>query len=257
MDWNLPGGVDWSWLVSSLGNYALVMARVSGLCLTAPGLAAPGLGWRLRIGLAVMLSVVLSPVLGAQAVAPPELPGTAWALFAELLTGGLLGMMAGLIVAGACSAGELVGAQVGLSTSTLFDPESGEEQTAMGRLYGWMATAAFLAMDGPLALVRVLADSYTSIPAGSLALSPDSASLVFGQVGHALELALRAAAPPSVALVMASVVLGWLSRTAPSLPFLALSLPIRAVIGLLLVFLGLGSLLTAIAGAWGSFFALP
>ena len=56
---------------------------------------------------------------------------------------------------------------------------------------------------------------------------------------------------------MASVVLGWLSRTAPSLPFLALSLPIRAVIGLLLIFVGLGSLLTAIYGAWGSFFALP
>ena len=113
MDWNLPGGVNWSWLVGGLGNYALVMASVAGLCLTAPGLAVPGLGWRLRIGLAVMLGVVLSPVLGPQAVAPPEWPGTAWALFAELLTGGLLGMMAGMIVAGARSAGELVGAQVG------------------------------------------------------------------------------------------------------------------------------------------------
>ena len=45
----------------------------------------------------------------------------------------------------------------------------------MGRLYGWIATAAFLAMDGPLALVRSLAESYTVIPAGGQVLSRDSA----------------------------------------------------------------------------------
>ena len=161
-----------------------------------------------------------------------------------------MGLTAGLIVAGARSAGELVSAQAGLSTSTLFDPESGEELTAMGRLYGWIATAAFLAMDGPLALVRSLAESYTVIPAGRLVLSQDSAKLVFGQVGHALELAIRAAAPPAIALVMAGIVLGWLSRTAPSLPFLALSLPIRAGIGIVLVLLGLAVLGATLSTAW-------
>ena len=126
-----------------------------------------------------------------------------------------MGLTAGLIVAGARSAGDLVSAQAGLSTSTLFDPESGEELTGSGRLYGWIAMAAFLAMDGPLVLVSALADSYTVIPAGRLVLAQDSAKFVFGQVGHALELAIRAAAPPAIALVMAGIVLGWLSRTAP------------------------------------------
>jgi flagellar biosynthesis protein FliR len=250
MQWDPPAGVDWSGLVGCASGYALVLARVLGLCMTAPGMAMPGLDWRYRIGLAVTLGAVVAPVLEAQAVPPTDQPGLVRAGCAEVLTGALLGMTAGLIVAGARSAGELVSAQAGLSTSSLFDPDSGEELTVMGRLYGWIAMAAFLAMDGPLALVRALAESYTVIPAGSLMLSRDSASLVFGQVGHALELALRAAAPPAIALVVAGIVLGWLSRTAPSLPFLALSLPIRAGIGVVLVLLGLVALAATLSTAW-------
>ena len=137
-------------------------------------------------------------------------------------------MAAGLIVAGARAAGDLVAAQAGLSTTTLFDPESGEELTPLGRLYGLVAMAAFLSLGGPLALVRALGDSYAAIPAGQLGISRPTATFAFGQAGRALELALRAAAPAAIALIMAGIALAWLSRTAPSLPFLVLALPIRA-----------------------------
>ncbi len=50
----------------------------------------------------------------------------------EVLTGGVLGWSAALIVAGARLAGELVAAQAGLSTATLLDPETGEEMTVLG-----------------------------------------------------------------------------------------------------------------------------
>ena len=105
-------------------------------------------------------------------------------------------------------------------------------------------------MDGPLALVQALAESYTVIPMGQLVLSPQSAKLAFDQIGDALELALRAAAPPAIALVMAGIVLGWLSRTAPSLPFLTLSLSLRAGIGIVLVLLGLATLVATLSGTW-------
>ncbi len=250
MGWEIPEGVDWSGLIDRASPFGLVLARVLGLCLTAPGLAVPGLGWRFRLVLAAMLGAVLFPVVGVQSVAPLVLPTYAWAGLAEVLTGGLLGWTAGLIVAGARTAGELVAAQSGLSTATLFDPESGDELTPLGHLYGWIATAAFLVMDGPLALVRALADSYKVIPMGRLVLSQRSATDAFDQIGDTLELALRAAAPPAMALVMAGIVLGWLSRTAPSLPFLALSLSLRAAIGIVLVVLGLATLLTTLSGTW-------
>jgi flagellar biosynthetic protein FliR len=245
---------DLAWFLGHAGACVLVFARVLGLCLTAPGLAVPGLDWRFRLGLAAALGSVLAPVVAMRLASPPDWPSAAWAGLAEVLTGGVLGWSAGLIVAGAQTAGELVAAQAGLSTATLFDPESGEELAPLGRLYGLLAMAAFLAMDGPLALVRALVDSYSVIPAGRLAIADQAAALAFGPVGRALELALRAAAPAAIALVMAGIVLGWLSRTAPALPLLALALPIRALLGVVLILLSLTTLVVTLAAAWD---ALP
>ena len=252
MDGLTAWGFDGSMIASAgrVGAWALVLARVLGLCLTAPGLAAPGLSWRFRLGLAVALASVLVPVMGGRVAAPADWAGVAWAGLAEVLTGGMLGMVAGLIVAGARAGGDLVAAQAGLSTTTFFDPESGEEVTPIGRLYELVALAAFLSLGGPMALVRALADSYEAIPAGGLALSERTATFALGQVGRALELALRAAAPPAIALIMAGIALAWLSRTAPSLPFLVLALPLRAVLGIALVLLGIAALAMTLTGAW-------
>jgi flagellar biosynthesis protein FliR len=252
MDWGMPEG--WDWAVAGLGGrwgaWALVLARVLGLCLTAPGLAVPGLSWRFRLGLAAMLGAVLAPVIGERLAAPVDWAVVAWEGAGEMLIGAMLGTAAGLIVAGARAAGDLVAAQAGLSTTTLFDPESGEEVTPLGRLYGLVAMAAFLSLGGPLALVGALAESYAVFPPGESALSERTATFAFGQVGLALELALRAAAHPAIALIMAGIALAWLSRTAPSLPFLVLALPIRAVLGIALVLLGLAALATILTGHW-------
>ena len=76
----------------------------------------------------------------------------------------------------------------------------------------------FLALDGPLALVEALVQSYHSVPAGSFLISRATTETAFAQVGQALELALRIAAPPALALTLAGIVLGWLGRAAQSFP---------------------------------------
>ena len=242
--------LDWPWILYHAPVCGMVFFRVLGLCLTAPGLAIPELDWRFRIGLAVALGVVLLPVVEPLIVAPAGWQSMAWAGLLELLAGAVLGYLAGTIVAGARFAGELVAAQAGLSTSTLLDPETGDELGPLGRLYGWIAVVAFLGLGGPLILVKTLVESYEAVPAGGLLISAETAQMAFGQVGRALELALRAAAPVALALALAGIILGWLSRTASSLPFVALALPIRTLLGVVLVLLGLVTLFATLSGAW-------
>ena len=197
-DWN------WPWVLSHAGVWAIVMARVLGLCLTAPVLAIPELDWRLRFLLAVVLGVVLLPVIDPLVVPPSNWSSTAWTLVVEILTGAILGWWAALMIAGARMAGDLIALQAGLSTAALFDPESGEEITVLGWLYGWVALVVFLALDGPLVLVGALVESYQAVPAGRLLISEGTAALAFAQVGHGLEVALRPYRAPCPGLV-----LGW------------------------------------------------
>jgi flagellar biosynthetic protein FliR len=242
--------LDWPWIFYHAPVCGMVFFRVLGLCVTAPGLAIPELDWRFRIGLAAALGLVLYPVVAPGVVVPLGWQNVAFALVLELLTGVVLGYMAALVVAGARMAGELVAVQAGLSTSTLLDPETGEEIGPLGRLYAWIAVVAFLGLGGPLILVKVLAESYEDVPAGKLLISAETATTAFAQLGRALLLALEAAAPVALALALAGILIGWLSRAASSLPFVALALPIRTLLGVVLVLLGLVTLFATLSGAW-------
>jgi flagellar biosynthesis protein FliR len=241
------------WWLGNVWVLALALPRVLGLAWTAPALATSGLDGRFRLALAVLLSAVVLPVVGPSlALAAP----VGWAevgrvCVVEGLVGAALGWSAALIVAGARQAGELVGLQAGLSPAALLDPEAAEELTPLGHLYGLVALAVFLALDGPLALVNGLVESYRVLPVGGLELSGETARQAFGRVGTALELVLQAAAPTALALALAGVALGLLGRAAPSLPLVAVSLPIRFALGLALVVLGLAALAATLAAAWG------
>jgi len=240
-------------LLGNAGVWTLVLARVLGLAWTAPALATPGLGGRFRLALAALLCALVLPVVGPSLAAAAALDWTTVgrACLVEGLVGAALGWSAALIVAGARQAGELVGLQAGLSPAALLDPEAAEELTPLGHLYGLVALAVFLALDGPLALVNGLVESYRVLPVGGLVLSDETARQAFGRVGAALGLVLQAAAPTALALALAGVALGLLGRAAPSLPLVAVSLPIRFALGLALVVLGLAALAATLAAAWG------
>jgi flagellar biosynthesis protein FliR len=230
--------------------WILVLARTSGIVLTAPMTVVPGVHWLMRIVLALILGAVLIPVIEPMIGPLPAGSRLAWLALLELLVGGLLGMSAGLIVAGARQAGDIVAAQAGLSTAAILDPETGDELTALGHFYGLIALAVFLAMDGPLVMVGALVESYKTVPAGGLILDKATLSRSFAQVGSALALSLRAAAPPAVALALAGLVMGWIGRLAPAVPIMSLSLPVRSIVGVVLVFLSLATLAAMLSRAW-------
>ncbi len=237
------------WL-PTLASALLLIARVLGLCATAPGWSSPGLSWPLRVVGALWMATAVWPLVGPTLIVPHgEMLG--WMVLGELIAGATLGLTAGLIIAGARQAGEVVGMQTGLSPAALFDPEIGDELTPMGHLYGLIALAAFLSLDGPLALVRGLADSYQTWPPGGLG-SAEAVYEAFSRVAQSLALAVRAASPAALALTLAGIAIGLLGRAAPSLPLVALSMPIRFGVGLVIILASVGTLVATLTSAWMS-----
>ena len=230
----------------------LVFARTLGLGATAPALAAPGLEPRFRLLLAIALAAVIAPVVGPGLTLPEGWSAIAVACLGEVIVGAGLGWSAGLIIAGARQAGEVVGAQAGLSAAALFDPEAGDELTPLGHLYGLVALGVFLALDGPLMLIRALAESFEAMPVGELGLTLETAEVAFARVGRALALAVRAAAPTAIALSLAGVALGLIGRAAPSLPMATMTLPVRYALGIVLAILGAVTLAATLAASWSA-----
>src|SRR5262249_19691237 len=136
--------------------WIIVLARVVGVCMTAPVNMIPGVHWAMRFALAMTLGLFLVPVIEPMVGPVAPVPRIAWIASTEVSLGGLRGMSAGLIVHAARQAGDLVAAQAGLSSASLLDPDSGVELTPLGYLYGAVALAVFLALDGPLIMIGAL-----------------------------------------------------------------------------------------------------
>ena len=82
-------------------------------------------------------------------------------------------------------------------------------------------------------------------------ISAETAMMAFEQLGRALELALRAAAPVALALALAGIIMGWISRMGGTLPFVALAMPIRTLLGVVLLVVSVFGLFVVFSGVWG------
>jgi flagellar biosynthetic protein FliR len=235
-----------------LAPIALVLARVGGVAATAPAWNTPGLGWRIRFGLTILVTAIVCPGvlsdLEEARLAPTMLAG-------EAVVGAGMGLVMALIVAGARQAGELIGAQAGLATATVLDPEAGDGLTPTGHLYGLLATGTFLVLDGPLRLVTMLIESYRAVPVGGPSLSAETVQSLFAQVGWALGLSLRAAAPVGLALVVAGLALGSLARVGGGLQLASLTWPVRSIVGLILVLVSLTATAQLLGFEWSRMLA--
>lgn len=231
----LPLGIPGLGLATSLGGGALVMARLAGLCATAPLLSDPSLPRGVRFGFVAILGVALAPLRAADfAALDAALPSSLLpALAAEFAFGLCAGAAARFTLAAVEIAGQLAGISLGLGFAEQYDPQRGEP-TVIGQRFARTAGAlAFLHAGGLEALIRSAATP--------LASSASSADLA-GAAAYALRMASAAAA---LGLGLAAPLL-----LAALLANLALALAHRAAVAINLFTVGLAvSLLTVGAAA--------
>ena len=209
--------------------------RIAALIATAPIIGDSTVPRRVRIGLAVFVTVTVAPTLkGIPDVA--LLSGDGFMLIArQLLIGAAMGFSIRLAFAAVEYAGDLIGLQMGLGYATLIDPETNDQTPMIGSLLRYFASLAFLAANGPLMMIAGVADSFGALPIASdggifgdwksLALS---GGMVFG-------LALHMALPVIAALLVTNVALGVMTRAAPQLNLFSIGFPITIGVGLVVL----------------------
>jgi flagellar biosynthetic protein FliR len=90
--------------------------------------------------------------------------------------------------------------------------------------------------------------TFAAIPPGQGALGPEIVQTLTTVTAQSFQLGLRVAAPAMAALLLATVVLGLISRTLPQLNVMALGFGLNAMLGLAIVALSLGAAGWALEG---------
>lgn len=211
----------------------LPLFRVLGLMTSAPVLSNRAMPIRLRVAIAVVVSLLVSMVV----TVPPDVnlaSGNSWLLVArEIAIGLLIGFVARLIFAAFEMAGELIGLQMGLSFAGFFDPSAGHSN-AIGRLLNNFAMLTFVALNGPLVLLVAVVQSFEAFPVATTAFDWGRFDLI-ALSANLFTTGLSMALPFMMLLLFMNCVLGVISRVAPALNVFAIGFPITIGCGLLLL----------------------
>lgn len=191
----------------------------------------------------LQLRLVISLAIGIPAVQlsglhlPPDGMLSAAGLFlalGEIVIGLALGFAVQAGFAAALVAGETISNSMGLGFASMVNPTNGQSSSAVGQLLTMMATFLFLASDGHLLFARILVQSYGAFPpGGSIPLQLFSELSKLGGLIFAAGLAI--ALPVAAALVLVQLIMGVLSRSAPSLNLFSVGMPAAMVTGIILL----------------------
>ncbi len=215
----LPVRLEWA---------CLVLTRVLAVVSTSPffGTTSPWRGYRIALGVA--MTVAMIPVSGSPDWDGPRFGLALVPLVAqEFLAGALMGWIVTAAFASVRGAGELVGAEMGLNLSSLFDPLTGTNTPVVSSLYNVFAGLVFIGLDAHRWVVAGLARSFERLPVGTFVVDNDVLAQVIHLTSRLLESGVALAAPVMVAMFLVSLVMGIISRAVPQLNILDVGYSLR------------------------------
>jgi flagellar biosynthesis protein FliR len=214
----------------------LASVRPGAAFLAVPVFGAPQVPVLLRFVLAVAVGVPGS--LMATVILPAEgLVSLAGFLLlaGEILIGVALGFALQIGFAAASIAGEAMGNAMGMGFAATVDPMSGAGTPAVGQILTILATLLFLSMDGHLAFITIILESYRALPIGGGLLSGEAIYAVVRMGGAMFAASVVLALPVVTGIILIQLVMALLARSAPALNLFAVGLP-AALLGCLILF---------------------
>ncbi|MFI8415770.1 flagellar biosynthetic protein FliR [Serratia sp. NPDC078593] len=215
-----------------LSHYFWPLLRVLALMATAPVFSEKQISKKVNIGLSGLIVLLIAPTLPANTVAIFSVSGL-WLAIQQILIGVALGLTMQFAFAAVRTAGEVIGMQMGLSFATFFDPSGGPNMPVLARLLNLLAMLLFLAFDGHLWLISLLADSFHTLPIQTQPLNGNG-FLALTQAGSLIFInGLMLALPLICLLLTLNLSLGLLNRVTPQLSVFVIGFPVTMTVGIL------------------------
>lgn len=219
-----------------LETFLLVFCRLGAMLALVPLLGHRAVPVVHRAGLALVLALILTPLVGDGTRAPAaDLATLAVAVAGELLVGVAIGFVASLVLAAVEGAGELVGLQMGFGVTAVLDPSTGGQATVLARFQHVLALLLFLTLDGHHLVLQATAASFRRLRPGAVVHAAEMAAGLVGLGGAFLRAGLELAAPLVGLLLVVNVALALLARVAPQTNVFLLGLPLTIALGIVAV----------------------
>jgi flagellar biosynthetic protein FliR len=219
----------------------LVFCRVGALIMLIPGIGESSIPPRIRLGLALVLSLAFYPILRA---GMPPVPGTVGGLAAQVIVEILIGVAIGSLLRmflGALSvAGETISLQTNLSFAQTANPQQAQPSTTVGTFLSLLGISLIFATDLHQMFIAAIVKSYALFPMGRGFNAMDFGQLAIQTVGQVFALGIQLAAPVVVFSLVFNIAVGFVGRAMPQFQIFFVATPLSVLLGLSILAMSLG-----------------
>jgi flagellar biosynthetic protein FliR len=207
---------------------------------------------RVRLSLALAISLALAPTVARLYTNIPDAPMAFGLLIAQEITCGVvIGAIARLIMSALQVAGYLIATQTGLAYAQTVDPTMGVQGAIVGTFFSLLGTVMIFATNMHHLAIGAIEGSYRMLPPGGAFPTGDLAELAIRYTSGAFLMGLQLAAPFVVFGFVVTASIGLLARLMPQLQVFFVAMPINILAGFLIMMLLLGSMMTMFLNFYG------
>jgi flagellar biosynthetic protein FliR len=225
-----------------------------------PGFGETYVPARVRLLLAALFSVLLSPALHSLPPPPDNVVDLFTLLLPEIIIGLFLGGLSRMLIAAIHMAGMIIAYQSSLASAVMQDIAQAQTQgTSLGNFLGMSALVLLFVTDLHHLMLRGLAESYTLFLPGHFPQMGDFAEHATRTMNNAFHMAMQIAAPHLVIGLMLYLAAGIISRLMPNIQIFFLLMAPQLLISFFILMICASAMLLwymeYIQDSFGSFLA--
>ena len=226
-------------LVALVTSYFWPFIRIAAFIAVVPVFGARVVPKRIRMLIVIALTMVIVPILPPPAVIDPFGVDGMVITMAQVMIGLAMGFAVKLIFSAIETGGHIMAQTMGLGFAQMNDPANGVTVPVVSQFYIILATLLFLALNGHLVLIDVLAESFTMLPVSMQGISPDGLWVLITWSSWIFTGAVLISLPVVVALLLINIAFGVMMRASPQLNVFAVGFPLTLTFGFIFMWASL------------------
>ena len=224
-----------SFTVEQLEFYLLIVVRISTLVATAPILNIRNVPRKVKVGLAVFLSVIEIALMEYVPLSYTGVLGYAVLVTKEALTGALIGLASGFCIYIIDFSGHLIDMEIGFSMVTLFDPATQTQTSISGVFLNQLIMLVMLVSNLHLYIIRTIYDSFEVIPLGGAVVTGNLYLVYMEYMVNYFIIGFRVVLPVFASILIINIVLGVLAKVAPQMNMFSIGMQLKVTTGLVVL----------------------
>jgi flagellar biosynthetic protein FliR len=230
--------------------YALLwpMIRISAFLLSAPFFSIRAVTVRIRVLLAVLLTLMIYPLTDWPTIDPISAAGLQEVLV-QVFIGVSMGLLLQIVNAALIVGGQAISSSMGLSMANMVDPNMGNVPV-IAQFLIVCSTLIFLGLGGHVIVISLVLESFQLLPIGELIELQALIGLIIEWSSMMFLGALLLGMPIIASLLLINIGLGVITRAAPALNIFAVGFPAMILAGMVLLLVSMTSIGARIHWLW-------